>query len=355
VQEKSPLLSAAQTFLMMPDLFNFWFTGRKVDEFTIATTSQCYNPRTGDWAWDLLERLGIPTRMFKEIVQPGTVLDTLLASVAEETGAGRIPVVTPACHDTGDAVAAVPVSDPDYIYLSSGTWSLMGVEIDEPIITPESLACDITNEGGVEGKFRFLKNIMGMWLLQECRREWSLQGKSYSYDDLTRLAQAAPGFGPLIVTGDPAFLAPGGMPARIQSYCQKTGQEPPQTEGEITRCILESLAMEYRWVAERLDNLRGRRMTTIHIIGGGSRNKALNQFTADATNRTVVAGPVEATAIGNVLVQALALGQIGSLQEARSIVGRSFEVTTFSPKGTAAWDAAYQRYLRLKSAGDCGG
>lgn len=346
----SPTLAAAKTFLNMPDLFNFWLTGRKASEFTIATTTQCYDPRADDWARNMLEELGIPGAIFGDIVAPGTVLGTLRPSVMDETGCKPIAVVAPATHDTGAAVAAVPAVGEDYIYLSSGTWSLMGIEVTEPVISEQSLAYNFTNEGGVEGTFRLLKNIMGLWPVQECRREWRRAGQGYSYDDLTRMAAEAPPFGPIVVLGDARFLPPGDMCKRIQGLCLETDQAVPQTKGEILRCALESLALEYRWVAEHLDALAGRRLGTVHIIGGGSQNQLLNQFTADATGRTVVAGPVEATAIGNVLVQALGLGHIGSLAEAREVVRRSFELRTFEPGDAAAWDGAYQRYAEMREA-----
>ena len=346
-QAGSPALACAATFLNMPDLFNFWLTGRKASEFTIATTSQCYDPRVGDWAGDMLEKLRIPAHIFGEIIQPGAVLDTLLASVAEETGSPAIPVIASAGHDTASAVAAVPATGSDFVYLSSGTWSLMGVELDEPIINEQSLAYDLTNEGGVGDTFRLLKNIMGLWLVQECRREWARPGEPFSYDELTQMAAQAPAFGPLIDLRDMRFLPPGDMPARIQAFCRETGQPAPETKGQIIRCALESLALEYRWVAERLDELVGRRLPTVHIFGGGSQNKLLNQLAADATGRTVVAGPVEATAIGNVLVQALGLGHIATLAEGRALVRRSFALETYEPHDTAAWDEAYEKYLSL--------
>lgn len=350
VKARSPILAAAKTMLTMPDLFNFWLTGRKATEFTIATTTQCYNPIDGEWAWGLLDRLGIPKHIFQPIVSPGTILEKLHPAVIEETDCPPISVIAPACHDTGSAVAAVPAVDPDYIFLSSGTWSLMGIEVPRPIITADSLRYDITNEGGVNGTYRFLKNITGMWPLQECRREWARGGKSFSYDELTMMAADAPGSGALMLPGDPRFLHSGGMPARIQGFCQESGQKVPQTIGEIARCILESLAMEYRWVAERLDDLGGRRMHTIHIIGGGSRNRLLNQLTADVTNRRVVAGPVEATAIGNLLVQALALGQLNTLEDARAVVRNSFDVVAFEPRDGSLWDGAYLKYLNLRES-----
>lgn len=351
VRAGSPALHSARCFLNMPDLFTFWLSGQKANEFTIATTSQCYNPRTGDWAWDLLEQLGIPTHIFgrsgQGIVPPGTVLGPLRSSVAEQVGAGSLQVVASAAHDTASAVAAVPTESEDFIYLSSGTWSLMGIEVTEPIISQASLAYNFTNEGGIAGTFRFLKNIMGLWLVQECRREWARLGRSFTYEDLTRLAAEASPFGPLVSLSDSRFLPPGNMPERIQRYCQDTGQVLPQTEGQIVRAALESLALEYRLVAERLDELAGRRLPTLHIIGGGSQNQLLNQFAADATGRMVLAGPVEATAIGNVLVQALALGVISDLAQARALVHRSFEVAAYQPRDTAGWDEAYERYRRL--------
>jgi len=346
-QAGSPLLGTARTFLNMPDLFNYWLSGRKASEFTIATTSQCYDPGQGDWARGMLEKLGIPAGIFGEVVPPGTVLDELLPPVARETNSTSIPVVATAGHDTGSAVAAVPAQGEDYIYLSSGTWSLMGIETREPIINDRSLDYNFTNEGGVNNTFRFLKNIMGLWLVQECRREWARAGAAFSYDDLTRMAAKAPAFASIIAPGDSRFLPPGDMPARVRSYCQETGQSVPQSKGEVVRCVLESLALEYRLVAGRLDEMAGYPLPVLHIFGGGSRNDLLNQFAADATGRTVIAGPVEATAIGNVLVQALALGQIESLAEGRALVRRSFEVTTFESKPSTAWDEAFDRYLRL--------
>jgi rhamnulokinase len=349
-QQHSPSLEVAKTLLTMPDIFNFWLTGRKASEFTIATTTQCYDPRSREWAFELLQQLDIPGHIFVDIVPPGTVLGKLRQAVAEETGCPSIPVVAPAAHDTGSAVAAVPAVDEDYIYLSSGTWSLMGIETQAPIITDRSLEFNLTNEGGVSQTFRVLKNIMGLWLVQESRREWSRSGESHSYDELTRMASEVPAFGPYVVPGDSRFLAPGDMPRRIQSFCQETGQRVPQTKGEIVRCALESLALEYRWVAQRLDQLADRHLPTIHIIGGGSRNQLLNQLTADATGRTVIAGPVEATAIGNIVVQAIALGHLASLAEGRALVRRSFTLKTFEPQTNSAWDEAYAKYQQTRAS-----
>jgi rhamnulokinase len=344
----SPMLTHARTFLTMPDLFNFWLSGRKVNEFTNATTTQCYDPRAHDWARDLLARLDIPTHIFGEIVPAGTTLDGVRSAIAEETNCPRLPIIAPATHDTGSAVAATPLRDANAIYLSSGTWSLMGVEVGEPVINETCLAYNFTNEGGVNNTFRLLKNIMGLWLAQECRRVWASAGKAYSYAELTQMAQAAQPFTAFVAPSDERFLSPGDMPTRIRDFCRETHQPMPESEGALTRCIFESLALEYRWVAERLDELVGRRHHTVHIIGGGSQNALLNQLTANATRRVVVAGPVEATALGNVLVQAMTLGHITSLSEGRAIVRDSFAVQTYEPQNTAAWDEAYARYLTLR-------
>jgi rhamnulokinase len=344
-------LDAAHTFLMMPDLLNFWLTGIKACEFSDATTTQCFNPRTGDWAWDLLKRLDLPTRIFQPVVQPGTVIGPLHAGLAEEVGLGATPVMVPACHDTGSAVAAVPAEGQDFAYISSGTWSLMGVEVAEPVITADSLAFNFTNEGGVCGTYRLLKNIMGLWLVQECRRIWAAEGQEYSYDELTQMAAEAPAFGPLVDPDAHEFLRPGDMPARISEFCRASGQRVPASRGEVLRTALESLALKYRWVLQRLEVMLGRRLNTIHIVGGGSQNRLLCQLAADATNRPVVAGPVEATAAGNVLMQALGRGRLGSLADAREVVRRSFDVVRYEPRASDRWDEAYARFLAVGREG----
>jgi rhamnulokinase len=244
-------------------------------------------------------------------------------------------------------VAAVPASGADYAYISSGTWSLVGVEVREPVITAESLANDFTSEGGVCGTFRFLKNVQALWLLQECRQAWAEQGHSPSYDELARMAEAAPPFVALVDPDDRSFLSPPDMPAAIEAFCTRTGQRLPRDRGAVARCVLESLALRYRWVIERIEEMRGRRVNAIHVIGGGSRNRVLCQFTADATGRPVLAGPVEATAVGNIIVQMMALGHVSSLEEGRAVVRRSFDVTTYEPGERAAWDEAYARFLGL--------
>jgi len=385
---RSPALDIAETFLTMPDLFNYWLAGRKCCEFSIATTTQCYNPRLsplprregpgeggsdyrrashphpnplpgrereqaersplplregvgGGWALPLLERLGIPTDIFPEIVPAATVLGELLPPVADEVEVKSMPVIAPACHDTGSAVAAVPAAGADFVYISSGTWSLMGTELQAPVINEQSLAFNFTNEGGVGGTFRLLKNITGLWLVQECRRTWARQGEELSYDELTQMAARAAPLHSIVDPDDGEFLKPGDMPARIRVFCQKTGQPVPEDRGALVRCALESLALKYRWVLERLEEMLGRRLEPIYIVGGGTRNRLLNQFTADATGRRVVAGPIEATAIGNVIAQAMALGHIASLEEGRQVVRNSFDIETYEPAGGAGWEEAY--------------
>ncbi|MGH2371570.1 MAG: rhamnulokinase, partial [Chloroflexota bacterium] len=322
-------------------------------EFTNATTTQAYDPRAHGWATDLLDRLDIPSDIFPEVVRPGMPLGTLLPSVAEEVGlAARTPVVAVASHDTGSAVAAVPAdtaalrAGETFAYVSSGTWSLVGGEVTEPVITPQALAYNFTNEGGVSG-FRLLKNVMGLWLVQECRRTWRERGAAHSYADLADMAAGARPFAALVDPDDPAFLPPGDMPRRLAEFCARTGQAvlDPDDKGQVVRCAFESLALKYRWVIERLERLTGRRVGVIHIIGGGSQNALLNQFTADACNRPVLAGPSEATAIGNAVVQAIAAGRLGSLAEGRDLIRRSFPLATYEPQSPRVWDEAYGRLV----------
>jgi rhamnulokinase len=347
VLSRSPFLGIADKLLTIPDLFNYWLTGEAVCEFSNATTTQCYDTGKREWAYPLLQSIGIPTHIFSSVIQPGTVLGNLLPQVAGETGASGLLVVAPACHDTGSAVAAVPAQKEDFAYISSGTWSLMGAELSQPLINDISLKLNFTNEGGVQGTSRFLKNITGMWLVQECRRTWASQGENYSYDQLTEAASRSTPFQSLIDVDDPVFLKPGDMPARIRNACQKTGQKAPESKGEIIRCCLESIALKYRIVFGQMETALGRRLEPIHIIGGGGKNKLLNQFTANATQRSVITGPIEATAVGNILVQWMALKAIGSIEEGRSIVRNSFELETYEPAQTEDWDEAYERFQQF--------
>ncbi len=348
-QAGSCQLAQAKTFLTMPDLFNFWFSGRKASEFTIASTTQCFNLSGRDWARELLEKVGISSGIFPGTIHPGTILGELSDGLSDEFHVRNLKIVAVASHDTQSAILAVPSIDRDHLYLSSGTWSLMGIENDRPLLYREVFDNGITNEGGYAGTYCLLKNITGLWLLQECRRNWMAEGRTYTYEELTDLASRSDPFKSFIDPTDPVFLHPGDMITRIKAYCEHGNQPVPETPGAITRCILESLAMEYRRVAEKITVISGRSFPVVHIIGGGSRNTTLNQFTANSTGKKVIAGPVEATAIGNILVQAMAAGQIANISEARDIVRASFDVMEFFPTATDAWDSAYQRYLRLKN------
>jgi rhamnulokinase len=344
---KSPLFDVAQKFLTIPDLFNYWLSGEIANEFTNATTTQCFDPRRRDWAAPVLQAMGIPARLFGPVTDSGTPIGTLLPRLAEETGAGKAWIVIPACHDTGSAAVAVPAQKPDFAWISSGTWSIMGTEESEPHVDERALQYNFTNEGGVFGTWRLSKNITGLWLVQECRRVWAHQGEALSYEGMTRLAAEAEPFLALIDPDFDGFLHPGDMPSRIRKYCSDTDQTVPQTKGQVVRITLEGIALKYRLVLERLEELTGKRLDPIHIIGGGTKNRLLNQFAADATGRTVIAGPVEATAIGNILMQAIGLKHLGALAEARHIVRASFCPEVYEPQKAGGWDEAYSRLRKV--------
>jgi rhamnulokinase len=346
-RDGSPLLDAARHLLFIPDLFHYFFTGLKVNELTDASTSQMLDPATCTWAYPLVQAFGLPAQTLGTLIRPGTVLGPLRSSVAEETGAVPMPVVAVATHDTASAVAAVPAQGEHWAYISSGTWSLVGVELASPRVSEEALGANFTNEIGFGGTVRFLKNVMGLWLVQECRRAWERAGQAYSYEELMRLAEQAPAFGSLVDPDHEGFILPPSMPQALANYCRQTNQPSPQGVGPTVRCALESLAVRYRWVLEKLEALTGKRPSTIHIVGGGGRNELLCQLTADACNREVLAGPVEATAIGNVLVQAIGLGMLGSLTEAREVVRASFEVRRYEPRPDARWQERYERFELL--------
>jgi rhamnulokinase len=325
----SPALQVAKKLLFMPDLFAYWLTGVGRAERTIASTSQFYDPRTRAFAVDTLKRLGLDPAILTELVDPGTELGPLLPDIAELSGLGPVPVYASGGHDTADAVVAVPAEGQNWCYISSGTWSLMGVELDEPVIDAATLAENFTNEAGASGKIRFLKNIAGMWLLEECRAAWALEGNNFTYEELLESAASAK---PRLAVIDPdAFLEPGRMPQRIAEFCRTSGQNIPLDPGQVTRVILESLAERYKTVLASIEALTGRKIDEIHIVGGGSQNRLLNQLAADITGRAVIAGPVEATAIGNILIQAMGEGVVRDLREAREIVARSFPVERFEP------------------------
>ena len=344
---KSPLLDVADRLLFMPDLFNYWFTGEKLSEYTIASTSGFYDPREGDWSRSLLQRLRISTCFLADVVRPGHVIAPLRQAFAEEVGLPQIPVIAPATHDTGSAVAAVPATGKDHAYLSCGTWALLGVELDAPLINEKAMDLNFTNEGGVADTFRFLKNMSGLWLVQECRRQWAREGEDLSYSELTDMAKASEPFEYLVDPDAALFVTPGDMPARIVEFCRNGGQAAPQTKGAIIRCALDSIALKYRYVLGCLEGLVGRRLEPIHIVGGGTQNRLLCQLTADVTGRSVIAGPIEATAIGNILLQAIARGEIGSLAEGREIVRRSFPMITYEPGPDSRMEGAWIEFCRI--------
>lgn len=340
------LMEKTGALLFMPDLFNFLLTGQKASEFTIASTSQLLDPVARNWDEYLLSALGAPPGLMQRVVPPGTVIGALDASVCRETGLREPRVVATASHDTAAAIAAVPALGDDWAYISSGTWSLMGVELDSPLVNPDALAANFSNEGGVGGRTRFLRNIAGLWLLQQCRREWSAN-RPLGYDELARLAGEAPPFAAFIDPDCPDFLNPPSMVDAIRVFCRRTGQEPPQSVAGLARCILESLALKYRWTLEELRRLTRKRIQKLHVIGGGSRNERLCQFAADSTQLEVLSGPSEATALGNILVQTLALGALGSVAEARAVVRESVEIKTFEPGRAGEWDDAYGRFRQV--------
>jgi rhamnulokinase len=340
-------LGAAETLLMIPDLFHLWLCGSKTTEFTNATTTQCYDPRGGAWATDLLQRLDIPTTLFPEIVSPATVLGSLSPAASVETGLDGALVVAVATHDTGSAVAAVPFADEGSAFLSIGTWSLVGIEVGRPVIGDESFAANLTNEGGVGGTFRLLRNVTGLWLLNECRRSWAEEGKELGFDQLVSLAADVPPFLAFIDPNAEVFLEPGDMPSRIREFCRQTGQREPAGVGELMRCILESLALKHAETIDLLHDVNGSTPSTLHIVGGGARNALLCAWTANAAGVPVLAGPEEATVVGNLLVQAMALGEIESLAEARDVVRASFEPVVYEPVSSGGWQEARARFAEL--------
>ena len=349
VREKSPLLDAAADLLFMPDLFNYLLTRKKTAEFTIATTSQILDPRTKAWIPGLFQAMGLSKKLLQNIIEPGTILGPLTEEVARETGFFGVPVVATAGHDTAAAVAAVPAEGRNWAYISSGTWSLVGVEENAPIISAKSLESNFTNEGGVDGTIRFLKNVAGLWLVQGCRKAWAKDGL-LSYEELVQAAADARAFTAFIDPDNRDFLNPPDMPEALTDYCRKTGQKVPESRAAVVRSLFESLALKYRTVIDQLRLVLGHPIEKIHIIGGGSRNELLCQFTADATGLPVVAGPAEATAVGNILVQAMAMGRVSSLAEMRAIIRESFELRTYEPADTAAWNAAYARFRDVLAA-----
>jgi rhamnulokinase len=346
------LLAAAERFVMMPDLFNLWLTGRAVSEFTNATTTQLVDARARTWAAPLMSRLDLPPHIAPPLVEAGSIIGPLLSRVAPVPGLAGTPVVASASHDTASAVAAITARE-DTAFISSGTWSLVGIELDAPVLTRDAMRLNFSNEGGVGGTTRLLKNVMGLWMLQSCRRHWRRQGRELDYAELTAAAAEAPGLGHLVDPDDASFAAPDSMPDAIDRFCARTGQPPPGTPGAYARAILDSLAMKYRLVIRDLETVTGRPVGQIRVIGGGSKNRALNQFTADATGRRVIAGPAEATALGNIGVQLIATGRAASLADARAIIDRSFPTEVFEPRDPDPWNrefARFQQYCELTYA-----
>ncbi len=348
IKDDPSMLKRAGKMLWIPDLLNYFLTGKMATEYTIASTGMILDAAKRSFAFDLTKKLGIKKSLFAPIVQPGTDLGTLLPQINEEVGKNNIHVYTVASHDTASAVIAVPAQGEDFIYISSGTWSLMGMELPQPLINDATRTANFTNEGGAKGTIRFLKNIMGLWIIQESRRQWKREGKDYSYAFMEEEAKKAKPFQSLINPDDASFNTPGNMPEKIREFCRKTGQHVPETVGEVVRCIYESLALKYRYTVEGIQMLRGKKATAINVVGGGTKDKFLSQMTADACGLAVHAGPEEATAIGNLMMQCMAAGEIGSLSEARQVVADSFELKHYAPTNErAAWDDAYGRFCTL--------
>lgn len=343
--EHSPdLLQRAKTLLFTPDLLGYFLTGVKTCERTIASTSQMLHPITGKWSYNILDKLNIPTHMLLPVVEPLQSLGSLSASVMDEIGIGAVRVFTIGGHDTASAVVAVPAEEKGFAYLSSGTWSLMGVELDSPILSELAFNLNVTNEGGVSGTTRLLKNIMGLWILQECKREWDRAGANSTFEELAAAAEHEKQFLCFIDPDAPEFGKPGHMTEKISAFCIRTGQSKPETKAAVVRCILESLAMKYRKTFTELETLTGKRIPVLHVVGGGSRNSLLNSFTAEAINRPVQAGPSEATALGNLASQLIALGELSNLDEARTLVRRSISSAIVLPSNPEIWDDAYSRF-----------
>ncbi|MBQ2448236.1 MAG: rhamnulokinase [Bacteroidales bacterium] len=346
--EGSSALESADKILFMPDALSYMLTGKQVCEYTIASTSQMLNPKTKQFEQKLLDAAGVKSSLLPDIIVPGTVIGTLTDALAEETGLGKVPVVAVAGHDTASAVAAVPAEGEGFAYLSSGTWSLMGIEVKDPIITEDSFSMNFTNEGGVEGTTRFLKNITGMWLLEQCRKEWKKkQNVSYSYPVIEQLGTSADAFRSLVDPDDPCFANPPSMTQAIEDYCKKTGQPVPMNHAQFIRCIYDSLALKYKCVLNNLQNVAPFKIEKLHIIGGGAVNKLMSQLTANAVGIPVVCGPGEATAIGNVMMQAKAVGVVNSLPEMRQLIAKSIQTNIYLPEDQTAWELAYRRYCQI--------
>jgi rhamnulokinase len=346
-RKKNPALLEADRLLFVPDVLAYWLTGRQAVERTVASTSQLLDPRSGDWAWEVIDALGLPRKVFGEIVAPGTVLGPVREAVAAFIGKAGIPVVATASHDTASAVAGIPMNGTGNLWLSSGTWSIMGIEATEAITSGAALGHGFCNELGVNRSVRFLKNIGGLWLIQECKRQWELDGTPLDYATMATMADEAEPFTAFIDPDDATFASPGGMPGKIRAWCEKTGQAVPQDPGTILRVATDSLALKYRMVFENIRALTGEDFTRLHAGGGGIQNEALSRATANALGIEVIAGPVEATSCGNVITQMIGTGHLADLKAGRELIRRSFDFRIYQPQNTAAWDAAYARFQTL--------
>ncbi len=351
-RQSAPILDAAKSLLMMPDLFHWLLSGQKSNEYTDATTTQFFDPTENGWSKSLLAQFSLPAELLCPVSPPGTRLGPIQSSVASEIGASGIQVVLPGSHDTASAVMAVPAESvpgkkPDWCYISSGTWSLMGVEVPAPVVSERCRELNFTNEGGVGGTIRLLKNIAGLWLVQQCRTAWLREGREYNWDQLTQAAREARPLVSLVNPDDGRFVAPESMPAALAGYCSETSQSVPESDGALIRCALESLALRYRMVVGYLEQLIDGPLETIHVVGGGTQNQLLCQMTADACNRRVVTGPIEATAIGNIMMQAVSNGDVGSISEAREVIRSSFPMNEYVPTDPDPWDEAYVRFEQL--------
>jgi len=341
----SEVLVKTERLLFMADLISYFLCGKAFGEYTLASTSQMMDMKTGKWSQPIFDELALPMKIMPKITMPGVVVAKLTDRVAKEIGCAKIPVIAVGSHDTASAVLGVPAAGDKWAYLSSGTWSLMGVELPSAIVNDKTFQYEFTNEGGVENTIRLLKNIMGLWLVQECKRQWQREGLDLSYGELTQMAVKAKPFFGYINCDNSDFLAPGDMPARINKCLADTGQKPTQDKGQMVRLVLESLALKYRTVLTALEDVTGSKIEVLHIVGGGIQNELLCQFTADATGRKVITGPIEATASGNILMQAKATGQLKSIAEAREVIRNSFELKEYQPQNAALWQEQYRKHM----------
>lgn len=346
-ENRPELLDRAETLLLMPDLFNFMLTGKKCTEYSIASTTQLLDAYGRVWSEKVLSALGLPKRLFTEIVPTASPVGVLHPDLCEELGVPAAQVIAVAGHDTQCAMASVPTDKEDFLFLSCGTWSLLGTELPAPIINETAENCNVTNEGGYAGKASFLKNIIGLWLIQETRRQWQKEGASLSFAEMETLARNAVPYRSFIDPDAPEFVPAGNIPRRVQEYCRKTGQPVPETKGEILRCIYDSLSLKYRYAVGQIEACTEKQYDALHIVGGGVKDTLLCQLTADALEKTVVAGPVEATVYGNLVLQLLALGAVKDLNEARALVRRSDKVNTFTPNESMQVDTVYQKFLEV--------